>query len=137
MITNQHVVPSEWAMRRGAAFRTIWFASLAANVGAVAHDALHHLSRLDRADADDNDPARIPGGFACRGARRHHEPSPPVARHPGSDPARRRTLPPDLHRAHERDLAARLHLHALTITLKKTKEPRSFLPLHWLFPSRR
>jgi MFS family permease len=33
MTTNQHVVPSEWAPLRIAAFRAIWFASLAANVG--------------------------------------------------------------------------------------------------------
>ncbi len=33
MTTNQHVVPSEWAPLQIAAFRTIWFASLAANVG--------------------------------------------------------------------------------------------------------
>ena len=33
MTTNQHVVPSEWAPLQIAAFRAIWFASLAANVG--------------------------------------------------------------------------------------------------------
>jgi MFS family permease len=33
MTTNQHVVPSEWTPLRIAAFRAIWFASLAANVG--------------------------------------------------------------------------------------------------------
>src|SRR6266478_944912 len=33
MTTNQHVVPSEWTPLHIAAFRAIWFASLAANVG--------------------------------------------------------------------------------------------------------
>ena len=33
MTTNQQVVPSEWEPLRIAAFRVIWFASLAANVG--------------------------------------------------------------------------------------------------------
>ncbi len=33
MTTNQQVVPSEWAPLQIAAFRAIWFASLAANVG--------------------------------------------------------------------------------------------------------
>src|SRR5438270_9402387 len=33
MTTNQQVVPSEWAPLHIAAFRAIWFASLAANVG--------------------------------------------------------------------------------------------------------
>src|SRR6266567_645903 len=33
MTTNQHVVSSEWAPLQIAAFRAIWFASLAANVG--------------------------------------------------------------------------------------------------------
>ena len=33
MTTNQQVVPSEWEPLRIAAFRAIWFASLAANVG--------------------------------------------------------------------------------------------------------
>src|ERR1700736_862357 len=33
METNQQAAPSEWAPLRIAAFRTIWFASLAANIG--------------------------------------------------------------------------------------------------------
>src|SRR5260370_7367322 len=33
MTTDQQVVPSEWAPLQIAAFRAIWFASLAANVG--------------------------------------------------------------------------------------------------------
>src|SRR5438876_9645032 len=33
MTTNQQVVPSEWTPLHIAAFRAIWFASLAANVG--------------------------------------------------------------------------------------------------------
>jgi len=33
MTTKQHVVPSEWAPLQIAAFRAIWFASLAANIG--------------------------------------------------------------------------------------------------------
>ena len=33
MATNQQAAPSEWAPLRIAAFRAIWFASLAANVG--------------------------------------------------------------------------------------------------------
>jgi len=33
MTTNQHVVPSEWEPLHIAAFRAIWFASLAANIG--------------------------------------------------------------------------------------------------------
>ncbi len=33
MTTKQQVVPSEWAPLQIAAFRAIWFASLAANVG--------------------------------------------------------------------------------------------------------
>src|ERR1700730_14128996 len=33
MTTNQQVVPSEWAPLHITAFRAIWFASLAANIG--------------------------------------------------------------------------------------------------------
>ncbi len=33
MTTNQQVISSEWAPLQIAAFRAIWFASLAANVG--------------------------------------------------------------------------------------------------------
>ena len=33
MTANQQVVPSEWTPLHIAAFRAIWFASLAANVG--------------------------------------------------------------------------------------------------------
>jgi len=33
MTINQQVVPSEWAPLQIAAFRAIWFASLAANIG--------------------------------------------------------------------------------------------------------
>jgi hypothetical protein len=33
MTTNQHVVSSEWTPLGIAAFRAIWFASLAANIG--------------------------------------------------------------------------------------------------------
>src|SRR5258708_19072547 len=33
MTTNRQVVPSEWAPLQIAAFRAIWFASLAANIG--------------------------------------------------------------------------------------------------------
>src|SRR6266566_7346296 len=81
--------------------------------GRVAHDELHRVSPLDRADADSNDAARFPCGLPRRGARRYREPPSTVARHPGPDPGRRRCIErPDICRAHERAAAARLYLRA-------------------------
>jgi len=81
--------------------------------GRVAHDEVYCVSSLDRTHAGGDDLARFSRGLPCRGARRYHEPPPPVARHSGLDPGLRRgTQPLDLGFAHEPTPAARLHLCA-------------------------
>jgi hypothetical protein len=118
--TNKHVISSEWAPLQIAAFRAIWFASLAANVGTwfqnvgrVAHDEVYCVSSLDRAHADGDDVARISRRLARWSARRYREPPPPVARHPEPDSGHSRHVErPNLRRAHERTTVAGLHLYA-------------------------
>ena len=97
MTTNQHVVPSEWATLQIAAFSAIWFASPFGQCrdvvpkcgGRVAHDTVHHICALDRADADGDDFARVSRGLPRRGALRYREPPPVGSRWGDSCPESR------------------------------------------------
>src|SRR6266699_2166104 len=107
MTTNQHVVPSEWAPLQIAAFRAIWFASLAANVGTwfqnvggvwlmtsfTASPLL--IALMQTATTLPVFLVGFPAGALADIVNR-----------------RRRTEHPDLYRAHERAPAAGLHLCA-------------------------
>src|SRR5579863_6368121 len=54
----------------------------------AAHDEVHRVSPLDRADADGDGAARFSRGLPRWGARRYREPPPPATRHPGPEPGR-------------------------------------------------
>ncbi len=101
MTTNQQAAASEWVATAHRSFPSYLvrlpgsqYRDVVPERGRrVAHDAFHHVARLDRADADGHHAAGVPGGPARRGAGRHREP-PPAARHPGADPGRRQTTRP-------------------------------------------